>query len=119
VLHDYPQRCGGRYDRWNLIQAVTASAPGSAVVQLTGHPGYVRCSGPSDIAYLHHRSIEDLTLTPGAIIRVIDLTSVNRHSRSINPHRLRMYIKNHAESDFYRYEGPTNAVTKVIELYHP
>jgi hypothetical protein len=119
VLHDYPKRCGGRYDRWHLVQGLSASVPGGAVIQIIGHPGYVRCGGPSDIAYLHHRRIENLTLAPGAEVRVVVVGSIHRHSRPIDPSNLRAYVRHHAESTFYRYAGPKDAITKLIELYHP
>jgi hypothetical protein len=119
MLHDYPQRCGGRYDRWNLIKAVTASAPAGGVVQLVGHPGYVRCGGPSDIAYLHHRADETLTLAPGAVVRIVDVESTHGATRHLDPTQLRAYVLRHAWSNFYRYVGPPDAITRLIELYHP
>jgi hypothetical protein len=118
ALHDYPNRCGGRYDRWHLIQASTASVPDGAAIQVTGYPGYTRCGGPSDIAYLRRRTIIDLTLAPNAVVRVVDLDRP-RHTRPLDPTKLRAYVRGQSESDFFRYVGPKNAITKLIELYHP
>lgn len=118
ILRDYPNRCGGHYDRWHLIQALTASVPGGAVIQVTGYAGFTRCGGPSDIAYLHHQTVIDLTLAPRAVVRVVDLNRPS-HTRPLDPTKLRAYVRGQSESDFFRYVGSKNAITTLVELYHP
>jgi hypothetical protein len=118
MLHDYPDQCGGRWDRWKLVQASSATTAGG-VVRVVGHPGFVRCGGPSDIAYLHRGKVETLTLAAGVVVRVVNGEPTDPPTRLLSTAELRGYLQRHQWSNFFRYAGPRDAVTKLIELYHP
>jgi hypothetical protein len=119
LAKEYPKPCPHRYARWRFIHGLAASYRAHPVEQIVGHPGYVACGGPSDIAYLDHKGIENLTLAPGAVVRVVHLGGSGSQTRPIAPGKLHSYLIRADQTNFFRYVGPKQAVTKLVELYHP
>jgi hypothetical protein len=122
---DYTQRCTGWISHFHYIRATRVSTSGGRTT-LTGHKGYIRCGGPSDIGFFARQKVIRLAIRPDATVTRPRLNhirgpSTTRIAVTQLPRYMTIAVKgiNPDYPTFFGYRGPRSAVTVLTGLYHP
>ncbi|HWC33341.1 MAG TPA: hypothetical protein VG650_00815 [Mycobacteriales bacterium] len=100
------------------VDAESAVAKAHAVV-IHGKHATLHCGGPDDYSYVIGKAVTLRMLMTGTVVVWKMPEDPSQGTRTIPATNLPHWLKRNAGEPIYKIHGPSNAVMKLVEKWHP